>query len=187
MLQDLQKAIYGAYRLARLDRDGMTQFDISAEGFWRSFLAPVLGAPIYYLLLELGNAVASEGATVKPAVEMLGYSVAWVLFLGLMIPVARAAGLGAHYAAFVVVFNWCQLFIMLVMLPIMGLAAAGILPLTAAGITIVAITFAALGFLWFIARTALHASAFVAIEVVLLDFLVNQVVFAGLRYLLASA
>jgi hypothetical protein len=186
VLQEIQRALYGAYRLARLDRDGMAYFDVSADGFWRSFLAPILGAPIYYLLLELGNAVAPEGSTVEPAVELLGYAIAWVGFLGLMIPVARAAGLGAHYAAFVVVFNWCQVFIMLVMLPVMGLAAAGIVPLTAAGVVIVAITFAALGFLWFIARVALAASVFVAIEVVLLDFLINQVAFAGLRYLLTG-
>lgn len=184
MLKEILHSLQGAARLARLDPAGLEHFDFSADGFWRSFLAPALGAPIYFLLLTFGNAIAPEGGAVNPAVELLGYFVTWFGFLAIMIPLTRSAGLGGRYSAFVVTYNWCQLFVLLIMLPIMALAATGFLPTIVAGPLIVGITFAALAFLWFIARTALGATAFFAIEVVLLDFVLNQLVFAGLRYLL---
>ena len=47
------RALYGAYRLARLDAGGMAYFDSSIGGFWRSFFAAVLVVPFYALLLVM--------------------------------------------------------------------------------------------------------------------------------------
>ena len=46
-------SIYGAYRLARLDAAGMSYFDTSVAGFWRSFFAAVIIAPFYAMLLAI--------------------------------------------------------------------------------------------------------------------------------------
>ena len=36
-LREVFTALYGAYRLARLDAGGLKYFDITDQGFWRSF------------------------------------------------------------------------------------------------------------------------------------------------------
>jgi hypothetical protein len=49
--EEVLRSIYGAYRLAWLDRSGMSQLNLSVEGFWRSFFAAILVAPGYALLV----------------------------------------------------------------------------------------------------------------------------------------
>ena len=39
------RSIYGAWRLALLDPSGLNWFDVSIEGFWRSFFAAAIVAP----------------------------------------------------------------------------------------------------------------------------------------------
>ena len=46
-------ALYGAYRLARLDTGGMKFFDQTIDGFWRSFYAAVIVAPLFILFLAV--------------------------------------------------------------------------------------------------------------------------------------
>ena len=43
--QEVIRSIYGAWRLPWLDRSGMGHFNLSVDGFWRSFFAAVLVAP----------------------------------------------------------------------------------------------------------------------------------------------
>ena len=49
--QEVASSLYGAWRLACLDESGMGYFNISVEGFWRSFFAAVLLAPVYMLAI----------------------------------------------------------------------------------------------------------------------------------------
>ena len=46
-LRETLIGIYGAWRLARLERGAMSYFDASAEGFWKSFSAAALLLPGY--------------------------------------------------------------------------------------------------------------------------------------------
>jgi hypothetical protein len=48
---EIQRALQGAWLLARGDTRGMGLFDLSVEGFWRSFAAALLAAPAYVLVL----------------------------------------------------------------------------------------------------------------------------------------
>ena len=49
--EEVLHSLYGAYRLAFLDRSGMSHFNLSVDGFWRSFFAAVLVAPGFALLV----------------------------------------------------------------------------------------------------------------------------------------
>lgn len=68
---EIATALYGAYRLARLDPQGMQYFDLSIGGFWRSFFAAVLMAPFFALLilLQAGEDYFAEAA----GAEFAGY------------------------------------------------------------------------------------------------------------------
>ena len=50
---EVARAMYGAWRLARLDRSGIEQFGDDAEAFWRSFYAMLIAAPFYVVLISL--------------------------------------------------------------------------------------------------------------------------------------
>ena len=56
--QEIVASLYGAWRLMRLDPTGMTYFNLSADGFWRSFFAAVIVAPAYVLFVVVGLATA---------------------------------------------------------------------------------------------------------------------------------
>ena len=44
---EVRLAMIGALRLARGDRGGLSCFDRSLDGFWRSFRAAVISYPLY--------------------------------------------------------------------------------------------------------------------------------------------
>ena len=48
---EVLRSLYGAYRLAFLDQSGMAHFNLSVDGFWRSFFAAVLVAPGFAVLV----------------------------------------------------------------------------------------------------------------------------------------
>ena len=79
-LREVLTALYGAYRLARLDVGGLRFFDITDQGFWRSFFAAALVAPLYLvlLLIRYSNLPAPIPLFRFIALESIAYVIAWV-------------------------------------------------------------------------------------------------------------
>ncbi|MDX2142565.1 MAG: hypothetical protein SFV19_04360 [Rhodospirillaceae bacterium] len=50
-LREIVYGVFGAWRLARLDRSAMVHFDRTVEGFWKSFFAAAIVAPAYLILV----------------------------------------------------------------------------------------------------------------------------------------
>ena len=48
---EIQRSVQAAWLLARGDTRGMALFDLSLEGFWKSFAAALLVAPAYAIVL----------------------------------------------------------------------------------------------------------------------------------------
>lgn len=181
---EIAGALYGAYRLARLDPQGMRHFDLSIGGFWRSFFAAILMAPFFALLilLQAGEDHFAEAA----GAEFAGYFVGWAAFPLVMATFAHAFNLGRSYIAFMVAYNWSQLVVMAVLLP--ATAAAVLLPMppALAGLALLTVMAAALAYLWFIARTALEISAPLAAAVVVLEFALTYLIRTGVAAALAQ-
>ncbi len=127
MLAYVAASLTGAWRLARLKPDGFGWFDLSADGFWRSFLAMPVAAPLFlgFIAVQGSSGPLDPGNLV---VQLVGYLVVWCLFLGLMVPFARFFGLGAGYVPFAVAYNWAQVLLLMVFLPLSLLRAAGVMP-----------------------------------------------------------
>lgn len=127
MIGYLAESLTGAWRLARLKPDGFAWFDLSADGFWRSFLAMPVAAPLFlgFVAAQAGGGPLDAGTLV---VQLLSYLVVWCLFLGLMVPFARFFGLGPGYVPFVVAYNWAQVLMLMLFLPLTLLRAAGVMP-----------------------------------------------------------
>jgi hypothetical protein len=173
--EEVFRSIYGAYRLARLDRSGMGHFNLSVEGFWRSFFAAVLVAPGYALLVM--QDLLGRPEEVSPAwalvIETLGYAIGWAAFPLVAIVVTQLLGLSRNYAAMIIAANWAA--VIQIGLFVVAVGLGFVLP-SLAGFTVTLATVAILSYQWFVFRTALGTTSGIAIALVLLDLLLNSAV-----------
>ncbi len=171
----------GAWRLARLDRTGMRYFDATVEGFWRSFQAAVIAAPIYLVLvlLRTDDHPLSSDPVRATLIEVIGYVIDWTAFPLAAWYLCRAFNCSNRYFGFMVAYNWANVLQMIVFVPIALLSAGAFLPGGLISILALAITAAVIYYQYFITRTALAidvlpALGFVAIAFVL-DVLLDAV------------
>jgi hypothetical protein len=164
--------LYGALRLARLDPGGMAFFDKSLVGFWRSFFAAVLVAPLFIILLAVRHATGD--LPVAPLrfliIESTAYLIGWTIFPLIMISVADSLDRTERYLGFIVAYNWASVWQNLVYLPFLTLTALGVVPRSAATIVNELILLVVLGYIWFIAKSALQIGTWMAVLIVVMDF-----------------
>jgi len=160
-LREVITALYGAYRLARFDPGGLGFFDVTVQGFWRSFFAAVLVAPLYLILLLIRYSNLPNPLPLFRFItlEAIAYVIAWVTFPLLMASLARLLDRQN-----------------LLYIPIAILAAAGVLSIALSntlGLMALALIVA---YTWFITRTALEVAAGMAAGIVGLDFMLNVLI-----------
>jgi hypothetical protein len=179
---EVRLALTGTLRLARGDRGGLSCFDRSLDGFWRSFRAAVICYPLYLVLLTMRVSVAeweSSGGWRIVAVETIGYVIGWVAFPLLMLTVTQRLGRAHRFFDFMVPYNWCQLpQSALFVLVGLGFASGMLGPQSGEGIGIVAAVATLIYelYVWYIARVALDTTGLVAAFIALLDFALGVVI-----------
>ena len=177
-MPEVTRALYGAYRLARLDKAGMAYFEISAEGFWKSFFAAVIVAPLYVLFLLLHYQAGDISAPFVRyiSVEAISYVITWVLFPLVMAGLTKFLRCEAKFIAYIVAYNWASVWQNAFYLPIQILIAAGVLSAEAGSSIGIAVLMAVLFYIWFITRTALEVTASTAAAIVVIDLLLTVLV-----------
>ena len=170
--EEVQRSLAGALLLARGNTAGMGAFELSFDGFWHSFAAPVLAAPLYALLLaeqylRMGYAGGLGGLVMA---ETLSYALDIVSFPLLAIPLTRFLGLGARYVPLIVATNWATL--PQVMLFFAAVVVGGAIP-PLRPVLLLGALLATLGYQWFVIRTALVATGSIAAAFVALNLLVG--------------
>ncbi len=168
-------ALYGAYRLARFDARGMTYFETSLDGFWRSFYAAVIVAPFYAVLLLMRHAVDTTGvgAVRFASVEAIAYVIAWVAFPLVMVSLARVLDREERYLGYIVAYNWAAVLQNALYMPVVMLGLTGTVPVNAANALTLIVLSVVLVYTWFITWTALNVSAGTAAALVALDFVLS--------------
>ncbi len=156
-------------------------FNLTEAGFWRSFAAIVLVAPVYLLAARLGipaqGAASAQGRAVVGVALLTGVLVLalqWVSWPLLMVFVTRALGLSRHYARYIIIYNWSTVLIFLVQLPPVALYACGCLDQQGAAFFMLAVLAAVLYFRWRVARAGLEAPPATALMLVLMDLAVSM-------------
>lgn len=180
------KSLTAAWRLVLRDPDGMKEFDLTLSGFWLSFSAALVAAPLYLMLLLMEHQLLPEAPPAGDylAIKAVSYAVSWVAYPLLMVPVARALGLGHAYTGFIIAYNWSAVIIMLILLPPFALYAVQGISAGAAGFLNLMATFAVLYYRWFLTRTALATTGGLALGLVVIDLLLSVVIdMAGNRLL----
>jgi len=179
---EVRLALAGTWRLARGDRGGLSYFDRSFDGFWRSFRAAIISYPLYLVLLAMRVSVGDwqrSGGLRIVTVETIGYVIGWVAFPLLMLTVTQRLGRAHRFFDFMVPYNWCQL-PQSALFVLAGLAVEGGMlgpqPGESIGIVAVFATLVYEWYVWYIARVALDTTAAVAVFIALLDFVLGVMI-----------
>ncbi len=171
---EITRALYGTWRLARLDRTGMTWFEASPEGFWRSFFAFAIVAPGYVVLMFIEPSKVAVATSVPRilVVESISYVAQIVAYPLAMLYLCRAHGRWDRYIGFIVALNWSEVLQMALLVPTALLVASEAVP---SGIHLLAYI-AVLFYQWFIVRTALDVPGVIAVGAVMLKIVIELVI-----------
>lgn len=188
--EEIGRALSAAWRLFLNDPRGMAGFDLSVNGFWRSFGAIVPMAPFYFVAFlaerqmrladpeqeAFSNATFFMAKTVAVAIDWVAFPIVLALF-------ARQLGIGRSYAGFIIARNWASLLIIIPDSILAAIFGLGILGQEITGFISLAFLVIFLRFRFLIARIALGASIIFALGVTLADFLFGLVITAGFNRL----
>ena len=185
---EIRRSLEGAWLLFLNRAEAMRFFDLTVAGFWRSFQAIILIAPLYAL-----TAIADERHVLTDSVVEVGFSepayilekaltlgIDWITFPILLAVVARAIGVERTYSAYVVARNWSAVvsavpFGVIALLTMLGVFSDSI------GAILSLITIAVvLRYNFIVARTALGVTIGLAVAVVVSDFLVSLLIANGM-------
>jgi hypothetical protein len=176
---EILSALYGACRLAWFDASGMTYFNLTVEGFWRSFFAAVLVAPAYAILVGMQSSAEAEDFNLALVflTESIGYVLAWCAFPIVALLLTRMLGLDRNYVALIVAHNWSAVpqTAALVVVVLLGV----VLPQGLGTLLVTLTTGAILVYQWFVIRTALQSSGGIALMLLLVDLVVTSMISAG--------
>lgn len=191
---EITRSLTGAWELF-LDRPGaMRFFDVSVDGFWRSFAAVVLVVPTYALAVLADNQMslaADPGLAPESGAGFLlhngvGLLLDWIALPLILALLARPLGIAHHYAEFVVARNWCAV-IASAPFGIIGLLiVSGVVGTDFGSLLMLAALIAVLRYNYVIARRSLEASVGFAIGIVVLDFVVSLTLALSLDGLFAA-
>jgi len=178
-LDEIKRALEGAWLIARRDPDAMSRFDLTVDGFWASFFAAVVAAPGYFILVADQYARQGLGANLGEVVliEILAYAVVWIAFPVMALLLTQALGLGQRYVPLVVAANWGS--VLQVALLVAVTLVSGFLP-EGVGTTLkLTAMFLALVYQWLVIRTALDTTGLVATGFIAVDILLSEMIRRG--------
>ena len=172
--------LYGAWRLARLDRRGMGFFDDSTSGLIKSFFAAALVAPGFILLmaLYLPASVLEAGISRLVVVLTIAYVLSWTVFPVMVHQICLNIGKDDRFAAYIVAINWARVVQTAVLLPIAAIAQFELLGSGIGNFLNTATYILILVYFWFVSRTALDIGGFAAAGFLLLDVITSEMIFA---------
>ena len=171
-LLEIAYALRGLWRLVHLDPRGLEYFDRSVAGFWRSFRVALLVAPAEALLYagaiqDLKTHASWERLIL---VEILSYIVGWLVFPVAAYELARRMNRTTEYVGYIVVYNWSAIIAYSLFLLASAPHAAGMVS-SGVGDALSHLGYLVfLGYLWFLAKSALALDGVAAAGFVLLDF-----------------
>ena len=145
------------------------------QGFWRSFTAAILIAPLFALLLTIRYHVNEAGVSLLrfTAIETIAYVVSWVAFPLLLFHLTDILGIGHRFIRYIVAYNWASVLQNLLYLPFALLVEAHLVQ--GAGSTFFGIILLGLVLLytWFVTRTALEVTNLLAAGLVMIDLVLS--------------
>ena len=164
-------SLFGAVRLLRGDPGGLKNFNLTEEGFWRSFAAMIIVVPVFALADFALRQDAEPSAVAVMSRKSVNLGLQWVAFVAAMLALTRALKLSHNYMRFVTVYNWAAVIAVgFVLVPVL-LYSSGLLGMQATMFVGFFVFLAMVVYAWYVAREALECSGFVAAGVVFLEYM----------------
>jgi hypothetical protein len=176
-VREVTYSVYGAWRLARLDRSGIQHFDTSLEGYWRSFFAAAIIAPAHVALVLLDSSPATDDSDWLQfwLVKAIAYVIGWTVWPLVMFYAAKAIDREPAYLGYIVAYNWAQV-IGTGLFLVVSIVAGTMLPTGALNAAFALTIMVLLAYQWFIARTVLDIGGGLAAGLVVLDLVVSMMI-----------
>ena len=128
--KDFSRGLYGAWLLARLNRNAINLFENTIESFWYSFNAAVLCLPIFIGLIIIRSAEITIGAgsIASTAIYIISYVISWIAFPYAMYHVTRLLGTEARYFRYIAAYNWATCLQLAALFIVSIISSSGFLP-----------------------------------------------------------
>ncbi|WP_417320008.1 hypothetical protein [Emcibacter sp.] len=161
-------SLKAVWTLARFDGRGMQMLDLSAEGFWKSFWAMAVAAPLAFLPVLIGQGMAEQAgipSTFWPSV--ISYLIHLPLTAFIMIYFLRYMKLDANYAPMIIAYNWSTVIIYAISLPLSLIIVGGTIGQDVGVLVSLLIAGYIYLYRWFVFRESLRISGWLAVGVLL--------------------
>ena len=178
-IADIRAGLNGASGLMRGDRDAMREFDVSFDGFWKSFFAILVILPV--LLLYIHGEWQTLAMTEPPSGDpldvpqsypafvlkrLLVSAVDWLAYPLIILAAAGPLGIENRVVPYIVAQNWSTVIVSAVVAAPGIMFGFGLMSGTIAGMMTLALFAFALRYFYLVARIALDAPVSLAIGLV---------------------
>ena len=179
---EISSSLYGAWRLICLDEDAAKHFNLTTEGFWRSFFAAVVSLPYFAVaILWLPQEAVEAGLEVPdPFLSTLAYVLSWVVFPAVAIVLVRTFELSKGYIGYIIAYNWAGALIAQPLLVLAVIEHAGLIDSNTMGALQMPVFFFVLWYGWIIARRPLDAGPWLAGALVFIAKMIDILLFVVL-------
>lgn len=174
-LDEARQSLHASWLLLIRDRGAYRLFTQSEAGFWRSFSAILIIAPLYLYATSVQTQLPGDAtAEATPvAAAILGLILQWIGWPLAMVPIARLAGLQQGYARYIIAYNWSSVLVIALLMPPLILLDIGILgPGTALFLSFI-LMIISFYYRWYVAQTAFDTTGLMAAALVLADFVLS--------------
>lgn len=175
-MSEVWTGLFAAWRMFLRDSRAVALFDDSVPGVFKSFFCAAVVLPGYILILALGpGPIPAEVSGFRlVTVEAIAYVISWTAWPLLMASVAKALDKDANYCRYVVAYNWSAGPQILILLAVMLVSASGIVSRDVLVLINLAALAVVLLYHLFILRIALEVSPYVAVALVIGEFMLSQ-------------
>jgi hypothetical protein len=176
--EEATRSLYASWLLLIRDTQGYRYFSQTEAGFWRSFSAILIIAPLYLYAGTVQIQLPDEPAPVSPslAAAIVGLVLQWIGWPLAMVPIARWLGLAHAYARYIIAYNWSSVLVVAVMVPPLMLLDAGLIAPGFAALLAFVLTIGALYYRWYVALTAFETTGIVAASLVVGDVVLSLLI-----------
>lgn len=185
MIADIRSGVRGIWDMLAFKGGWRSHFDVSVDGFTRSFLAILYALPAFILLMMSANHVLASlpgGADAQIGfADAIGqYARIWLLFPVIAFVVVKVLGLKTGFSAWVVVHNWAVFVLLYVQALFWLLAAAGIANPEMLGLLLALYQIIRLGVHWRVAAGALDLHWGLAAGAACIPLVIDALIVYGL-------
>ncbi|WP_068083418.1 hypothetical protein [Polycladidibacter stylochi] len=196
-LREAQLAIIGSWRIFLGKPGALAFFDLSLKGFWRSFAAIIMVAPLYYISLQSGIKMLSDpnlaGSSTQItadfssfyALQTLVLVLDWIAYPLVLALLAGSLNIQKAYFAYIATYNWSTLLLLLPHAALSLLYLLGLLPAMVLIMLSLPIVGWSLYFRYILTRYVTGIAIGPALGLVALGFLLSLFIDAGIDKLLS--